>query len=56
VVTGLKVTWSSSKPTVASVDPNTGLATSHAIGITFIIATVGGVSGNSELVIRPAGG
>lgn len=53
VVTGLKVTWSSSKPAVASIDPNSGLATSHAVGFTFITATVGGVSGTSDLVIRP---
>jgi hypothetical protein len=53
VVTGLKVTWSSSKPTVAPVDANTGVATAQNVGITFITAKVGGITGSSELVVRP---
>jgi hypothetical protein len=53
VVTGLKVTWSSSKPGVAPIDAATGVATAQNVGITFITAKVGGVTGSSELVVRP---
>jgi uncharacterized protein YjdB len=56
VVVGLKVTWSSSKPALATVDPNTGLATTHNVGLTLIIAKCGGVTGFSELVVRPKPG
>jgi hypothetical protein len=53
-VPGVAVTWSSSDPTIASVD--NGLVTAVANGATTIKATVTGVEGTAALVVqqRPA--
>src|SRR5919107_1860412 len=50
----VEVSWSSSEPTVASVDPSSGRVRAHAPGSTLIIARGGGESAISSLVVRPA--
>jgi uncharacterized protein YjdB len=50
----VEVSWSSSEPTVASVDPNSGRVRAHAPGSTLIIARAGGESAISSLIVRPA--
>ena len=48
--------WSSSDPSVASIDPATGIATGVAIGTTTITATAAnGVAGTSVLTVTAAG-
>jgi 6-phosphogluconolactonase (cycloisomerase 2 family) len=49
------VTWSSSNPSVATIDPVAGLVTSVAQGTTFITATVCGVSSTTQLTVGPPG-
>jgi 6-phosphogluconolactonase (cycloisomerase 2 family) len=49
------VTWSSSAPSVATIDPVAGLVTSVTQGTTFITATVCGVSGTTQLTVGPPG-
>ena len=49
------VTWSSSNPTVATIDPVAGLASSVSQGSTFITATVCGVSNTTQLTVGPPG-
>jgi len=46
---GVPVSWMSSDPLVATIDPVTGLATAAGSGLTMITATAGGVSGMAEL-------
>lgn len=50
-VSGKMFTWSSSDPSVAAVDPATGLTTAQDNGTTNITATVDGVSGSVSLVV-----
>jgi uncharacterized repeat protein (TIGR01451 family) len=45
------VTWSSSDPSVATVDPSTGLATAVSGGQTTITATSGGTSASATLIV-----
>jgi uncharacterized protein YjdB len=52
IVTGLKVSWSSSDPSVASIDADTGLARGLKRGSTFISARVGGVTGRVRLEVN----
>jgi uncharacterized protein YjdB len=47
------VTWSSSNPQVASIDPNSGLATVLAAGTTTITASSDGVEGSTTLTAVP---
>jgi uncharacterized protein YjdB len=47
------VTWSSSNPQVASIDPNSGLATVLAAGTTTITASSEGVEGSTTLTAVP---
>jgi List-Bact-rpt repeat protein/Big-like domain-containing protein/Regulator of Chromosome Condensation (RCC1) repeat protein len=53
-VTGLGVTWTSSDPTVATID-GTGLATGRGPGSTTITATSGARSGSTTLTVVDAG-
>ena len=53
-VRGVRVTWSSSEPQVASVDPNSGRVRAHAPGTTLMIARGGGESAISSLSVLPA--
>lgn len=50
-VTGPGVTWSSSDPSVATIDPSSGLATAVGGGATTIQATAAGVTGSSTLTV-----
>ncbi|MFH1765643.1 MAG: Ig-like domain-containing protein, partial [Gemmatimonadota bacterium] len=50
VLTGIPVTWSSSRPTVAEVG-EMGLATAVGPGVTQIQATAGGVVGQASLTV-----
>ncbi|HKI96185.1 MAG TPA: Ig-like domain-containing protein, partial [Gemmatimonadales bacterium] len=50
-VTDTVVTWSSSAPNVASVDPTTGVATAVGNGTAQIVATAGGTSGSAALTV-----
>jgi hypothetical protein len=52
-VTGLEVSWASSRPTVASVDGG-GLVTAVAVGTSAITATIGGVSDSEVLIVEPS--
>ncbi len=54
-LTGRTVTFASSNPGVATIDPNTGIATGVAAGTTTITATSEGVTSNSAtLTVTPA--
>jgi hypothetical protein len=57
VLTGRTITWSSSNPLFASVDPNTGVVTGHiatpAGQPVVITATSEGVSGSAVLTVTP---
>lgn len=53
VIVGQPMTWTSSRTTVASIDPN-GLALAVASGSTTIAATSEGVTGTAALVVKPA--
>ena len=46
------VTWSSSNQVVATIIPNTGVATALATGTSTITATLGGVSGTTTLTVK----
>jgi uncharacterized protein YjdB len=48
-VSGASFTWSSSDPTVAAIDPSTGVATAVADGSTTITASSGALSGTASL-------
>ena len=48
------VSWSSSNPSLATVNTASGLATSVALGSTVITATSGSVSGTTTLTVTPA--
>ena len=48
------ITWSSSDPSVATIDPQTGAAKAVGAGVTTISATAGGVSGQCTLRVRGA--
>ena len=50
---GVPVTWQVLKPTVASIDPVTGVATGITPGLTIVRAFVGNVFDEVELIIRP---
>lgn len=50
--TNADITWSSSDPSIASVDANGGV-TAHAIGETYIFATANGISGQAEVYVSP---
>jgi uncharacterized protein YjdB len=52
---GVRVVWSSSDPTVASVDAQ-GLATARSAGDAVIRATADGISGAARLAVAPASG
>ena len=51
VLNGVRVTWSSLKPGIASIDPVTGLATGHQQGFTQITATAGHVTATVWLLV-----
>ncbi len=51
IVTGKKVTWSTSKPDIASIDSVTGLVTALAPGLATIGATVDHVLGQGSLTV-----
>jgi trimeric autotransporter adhesin len=44
---GRVVTWRSTTPSVAAVDPNTGLLTAASVGVTTVVATAEGVSAST---------
>jgi uncharacterized delta-60 repeat protein len=47
-----QVTWSSSNPSVATIDISSGLATANAAGTATITATSGGISGSTTLTVN----
>ena len=49
-----QVTWSSTAPTVASIDPTTGLATAESPGNATITATSGSTSGTASITVTAA--
>jgi uncharacterized protein YjdB len=51
VLTNRPVTWTSSDPLIASVDPTTGLVTAVAVGPATITATSGSVSGAAAVAV-----
>ena len=53
IMPGVPVTWQVLKPTVASIDPVTGVATGIAPGFTIVRAFVGNLFDEAELLIRP---
>lgn len=53
VLTGRPIAWSSSDPSVASVDPNTGLVTGVSAGTASIIATSEGKTGQATISVTP---
>ena len=53
-IAGVRATWSSSDPSVASVDQNSGLIRARAPGGTLIIARSGGESAISSVSVAPA--
>jgi len=52
IMTGLTPTWSSSDPTVATVDASSGIATAVGDGTTSIRASIAGVIGQRRLTVR----
>jgi hypothetical protein len=54
VLTGRTIVWSSSDPSVASIDPATGVITANALGATTIRATVGGVTDDTRFYVLAA--
>lgn len=52
VLTDRPVTWSSSNPSIASVDPNTGVVTGKLVGTVTIRATSEGQSGTAQLTVK----
>jgi uncharacterized protein YjdB len=52
VLNGVQVTWSVTKPTIASIDDRTGLATGLSPGLTLVRATIGGLFDEVELFVR----
>jgi uncharacterized protein YjdB len=52
ILSGVTVTWSVVKPSIASVNAS-GLATGLSAGITYVRATVGNVWDEAELGVRP---
>ena len=52
-LTGRSIIWSSGAPSVATVDPATGLVTSSAPGTATITATSEGKSGSATLTVTP---
>ena len=53
IMPGVPVTWQVLKPTVASIDPVTGVATGITPGFTIVRAFVGNLFDEVELFIRP---
>ena len=53
-IPGVRATWSSSDPSVASVDQSSGLIRARAAGGTLIIARSGGESAISSVSVAPA--
>jgi len=53
VLTGRTVTWSSSDPSLATIDPSTGIATGVAPGTVTITATSEGKTGTATLTVNP---
>ena len=53
ILTGRPVAWSSSAPSVASVNSTTGVITAVAVGTATITATVDGVSANMSVKVNP---
>jgi uncharacterized protein YjdB len=53
VLTGRSVVWSSSAPTIATVDANTGLVSGIAAGTATITATSEGQSGTAVITVTP---
>ena len=53
-ISGKEFTWSSSDPSVMTIDSSTGLATVVGNGTTTIAATTDGVTGSTTLTIIPA--
>ena len=53
-ISGKTFSWSSSEPSVATVDPASGLATAVENGTTAITATTDGVSGSTALEVEQA--
>jgi trimeric autotransporter adhesin len=49
-----QVTWTSATPATATINANTGLATSVAVGTTLIQATLAGLSGGTTLTVSGA--
>jgi uncharacterized protein YjdB len=53
VLEGRAVTWSSSDPSIATVDPATGLVTGIAVGSTTITGTSEGIAGGASIEVIP---
>ena len=53
-LTGRTVTWSSGDPTIATIDPNTGVATGVSAGTVTITATSETKTGTATLTVNPA--
>jgi uncharacterized protein YjdB len=53
IVKGIPVQWSVLKPTVATIDPVTGVATGLNQGLTVVRATFANLMDQVELVVRP---
>jgi len=53
VIPGIPFVWSSSAPTVAEVDPSSGLVTARGTGAVTIRATAQGVTGSRQLQVIP---
>ena len=58
LTTASKLQWSSSAPAIASVDPNTGVVTSVALGNALLTATDGesGQNGSTNILVTDSGG
>jgi len=54
IVSDVTVTWSSSDPAIAAVDPGTGLATAIADGTVAITAEAGDATGTASLTVAQA--
>lgn len=51
-LSGFSFTWTSSTPTVATVDPASGLATAVGTGRSIIVASAGNVADSAVLIVR----